>query len=296
MRTDEYGDLVAQHLARWDLDLVGEAWSTPSSRLARVRRRSDGRLAVLKVPTVEEERLGCLALAWWSGRGAAPVLEIDPGAVLIEHADRPARTLAVLATSASPPTWETDARATRTLVEVTRRLHQRPQVDVPEGLVPLRRWFRDLFALAAEPGGFVSRAATLADELLDHQQDRRVLHGDVHHENVLWFGPEQGWLAIDPKGLFGDPAFDYVNILCNPTTRTALRPGRLEEHVDLIAAGTGIGRVRLLSWTVAWAGLSAAWYGSSELGGHASAVVEVGLAAERALAREVSAPPGTGAW
>src|SRR4051812_14502319 len=175
--TDDAGDdLVAPYLARWDLDLVGEPWSTPSSRLARVRRRSDGRLAVLKVPTAEEERLGCLALAWWSGRGAAPVLEIDPGAVLMEHADRPRRTLAALATSASPPTWETDARATRTLVEVTRRLHQRPQVDVPEGLVPLRRWFRDLFALAAEAGGFAGRAATLADELLDHQQDRRVLH------------------------------------------------------------------------------------------------------------------------
>lgn len=42
-----------------------------------------------------------------------------------------------------------------------------------------------------------------------------VLHGDIHHGNVL-DGGERGWRAIDPKGLLGERTFDFVNILLAP--------------------------------------------------------------------------------
>jgi aminoglycoside/hydroxyurea antibiotic resistance kinase len=42
-----------------------------------------------------------------------------------------------------------------------------------------------------------------------------VLHGDLHHGNVLDFGL-RGWLAIDPKGLLGERGFDFANIFTNP--------------------------------------------------------------------------------
>ena len=35
------------------------------------------------------------------------------------------------------------------------------------------------------------------------QRDVVVLHGDMHHENVLKFS-SRGWPAIDPKGLVGE--------------------------------------------------------------------------------------------
>jgi hypothetical protein len=41
------------------------------------------------------------------------------------------------------------------------------------------------------------------------------LHGDIHHDNILDFG-RRGWLAIDPKRLFGERGFDYANLFCNP--------------------------------------------------------------------------------
>lgn len=43
-----------------------------------------------------------------------------------------------------------------------------------------------------------------------------------------------GWLAIDPKGLFGERAFDFANIFCNPDHTVAAAPGRLQQQVDLI--------------------------------------------------------------
>ena len=105
----------------------------------------------------------------------------------------------------------------------------------------------------------------------------------MHHENVLWFGEERGWLAIDPKGLEGESTFDYANILTNPDRSTMLRPGRFDEHVDLIAAATGTARERLLRWTFAWCGLSAAWHQRAGSTGQAADVVRVGLLAEQAL-------------
>ena len=283
--TEAAGDeAIRRHLGRWELDLVGAAWSTPSSRLARVRRRADGSLAVLKVPLVDEERVGSRVLHWWSGDGAAPVLDADAdGVVLMTHAEDHGASLAAPARSASPPGWGSDLRAMQTLVEVAQRLHRHPQVEVPAGVVPLRQWFRELFARADQVGGFLARAAAVADALLDDPRDGRVLHGDIHHENVLWFGPGLGWLAIDPKGLLGEPAFDFANILTNPGRATMLRPGRLLSHVELIAASTGIERERLLRWVVAWSGLSAAWQRSLRPTGYAADVVAVGLLAEQAL-------------
>jgi len=70
----------------------------------------------------------------------------------------------------------------------------------------------------------------------------------------------RGWLAIDPKHLFGERAFDFVNILRNPDIPTSLIPGRFERQVDVIVQAAGVERVRFLMWVVAFTGLSAAWF------------------------------------
>jgi streptomycin 6-kinase len=275
---------VASYLRKWDLELEGDSWSTPSSHIAFVRHHATTMSAVLKAPLVEEERLGCRVLDWWAGDGVARVYAIDDhGAVLMEKATSGA-SLRLMAESASPPTFESDIEATRRLIAVTQRLHRHSEsASPPGGLVPLQRWFRELFSWADQVGGYFTRAATTARELLDSQRDYRVLHGDIHHDNVLWFGSERGWLAIDPKGLFGEAAFDYVNLLTNPGGDVMLRPRRFEQHANLISSSTGIALERLLRWTVAWAGLSAAWHRMPYLTGRPADVVRVGLLAERTL-------------
>ncbi len=133
-----------------------------------------------------------------------------------------------------------------------------PRDEAPPELVPLQRWFRALEPAAARPGGILARAAATARELLAAPQDVSVLHGDIHHENVLDFG-DRGWLAIDPKGLVGERCFDFANILRDPDEATALAPGRLARQAGVIAEAAGLERARLLRWTLAFAGLSAAW-------------------------------------
>ena len=124
--------------------------------------------------------------------------------------------------------------------------------------MPLPEWFAALEPSAARHGGILEQAAATARHLFAEPRDIAVLHGDIHHGNILDFG-SQGWLVIDPKGLLGERAFDFVNILRNPDAGIALRPGRFSRQVTIVAGATGLNRVRLLQWTLAFAGLSAAW-------------------------------------
>jgi streptomycin 6-kinase len=102
-------------------------------------------------------------------------------------------------------------------------------------------------------------SATTAAELLSSPRDESVLHGDIHHDNVLDFG-ERGWLAIDPKRLYGERGFDYANIFCNPNYGIATDPAIFQRRVEQVCRLAGLERRRLLQWILAWAGLSAAWF------------------------------------
>jgi streptomycin 6-kinase len=150
-----------------------------------------------------------------------------------------------------------DDAASRAICGVAARLHARR--DAPPPVVPLRTWFAALDPAGVRHGGILARAAAAAHTLLDAPRDVVVLHGDLHHGNVLDGGPARGWLAIDPKGLLGERAFDFANVLCNPDAAIALAPGRVARQVTVIAAAARLDRERMLEWVLAYAGLSAAW-------------------------------------
>jgi streptomycin 6-kinase len=63
----------------------------------------------------------------------------------------------------------------------------------------------------------------VARSLLAEPRAVGVLHGGLHHEDVLDFGA-RGWLAIDPKRLVGKRGFDFANLLINPELADPTRP------------------------------------------------------------------------
>jgi streptomycin 6-kinase len=150
-----------------------------------------------------------------------------------------------------------DDEASRIICAAVAELHAPGSLPPPD-LVSLTEWFEALQPAAAVHGGILRRSAETASELLATQRNVTVLHGDIHHDNILDFGP-RGWLAIDPKGLRGERGFDYANLFCNPDHGTATLPGRLAERVELVAEAAALEPARLLRWILAWAGLSAAW-------------------------------------
>jgi streptomycin 6-kinase len=170
---------------------------------------------MLKLSHEQDERLGGVLMEWWGGEGAARVLAKDADALLLERATGTA-SLAELARQGQ------DDEACRILCAAAGALHAPRNKPLPE-LIPLEHWFRDLEPAAASHGGILRRSLEAARLLLDDQREHVVLHGDLHHDNVLDFG-QRGWLAIDPKRLLGERGFDFANIFTNPDLADPSRP------------------------------------------------------------------------
>ena len=250
------------YLTRWSLTPDGEPITTATGRLLPVRFGSLP--AMLKIATDAEEKRGGGLMAWWNGDGTADVYAQEGDALLMERATG-SRSLAEMAQNGR------DDDACRVICQVAARLHSPRSIPAP-AVIPLTDWFRELFPAAQMHGGIWTLCAKTARELLATPQDEVVLHGDIHHGNILDFG-ERGWRAIDPKGLRGERGFDYANIFLNPDDATASAPGRLAQRAEVVAGAASLDRRRLLLWVLAWSGLSAAWmFSDGEAPDHALTV------------------------
>jgi streptomycin 6-kinase len=110
------------------------------------------------------------------------------------------------------------------------------------------------------PGKLVSVAEALFAELLASEGGPLLLHGDLHQENILSAGREP-WLAIDPKGVVGEAAYDTAALLHNPVVALdAPDPRRLlERRLDVLSGELGLDRARVRAWGLAQAVLAAYW-------------------------------------
>lgn len=230
--------------------------------------RADGSEVVLKLGVPHQGlRNEIAALRLYDGHGITQLLDADPeqGVFLLERL-MPGTTLAELAD---------DAAATRIAAGVMRQLwrpappaddHPFPTVvDWAGGLAEMRAMFDGtsgpfppaLFALAEE----------LFAELIPTMAAPVLLHGDLHHFNILR-AQREPWLALDPKGLVGEPAYETGAFLRNPldAVLAAPDPARLlARRVDLFAAELGLARERILGWGLAQAVLSG-WWGIEDHG------------------------------
>ena len=123
-------------------------------------------------------------------------------------------------------------------------------------------------------GGPVS----LVDELVGTAERAVLLHQDLHVGNILR-DEVRGWLAIDPKPLVGDPAFDAASLirirrlLRLPDPRQGMR-----RSVDELAERLGYDRERMVGWGIV----------------HALAWSEAGQDAERVRFAQLIADAGSG--
>lgn len=250
-----YQHLLEAYILDWGLVPDGQAFSTHSSVLQPVLVHH--KKAMLKIPFEKEEIRSLPLLKWWNqhGEGAVKVFRFDHQAILMERLQNDPSGLIKWVKEGK------DAQATSILCEVIASLHacSTTTVVMPAGIVTLKPWFKDLFQMAEQYGGILIQSAEAASALLENPESPVLLHGDLHHENVLQ-SAQGKWLAIDPHGLYGERGFDYANIFCNPENQTAIAIQQFPERLAIVARESGIDKHRLLRWILAWSGLSASWF------------------------------------
>jgi streptomycin 6-kinase len=110
------------------------------------------------------------------------------------------------------------------------------------------------------PDCILSKARNLRDSLLSSTHKKVLLHGDLHHDNILKNNDE--WLVIDPKGFIGDPAFEPTAFLCNPTPELLYEKnskGIIFERIKLCAKILGVSEQRIQDWLYVKTALCWAW-------------------------------------
>jgi streptomycin 6-kinase len=214
--------------------------------------REDGAEAVLKISFADEEsEHESDALAHWDGVGAVRVLERDD--------DR--RALLLERVSPGDPLWDVadDEEAVVAAASLLVRLHAVPLDDVHpfRSLVDVSaRWSETIPADWLACGRPYDRRLldTAADACLALPLDRsgaRLLHQDFHGGNVLR-SERDGWVAIDPKPLVGDPAFDAASLLRDRRWLLGGRDdaNRIRRRLDVLAEVTGLDRERMRLWGI----------------------------------------------
>jgi len=254
--SDRLPATVQEVLEDWQLRLE-HPLATSLHWVAAVRT-ADGRPAVLKLGAAEPGHLAdeATALRLFAGHGSVRLLRSDAerGALLLEQA-RPGEPLGTLVPAR-------DEEATAVLVGTLRALH-RPapaSCSLPRVIEQAGALRRHLRSDGLVPARLAGRALALFEELCGDAEASVVLHGDLHHDNVVR-AERAEWLAIDPHGAVGDPAYDVGSMLFNPRlmdrdpTLLALVPGRIEQLAD----GLGMAVDRVQAWGFVKAVLSQVW-------------------------------------
>ncbi len=217
---------------------------------------SDGNPVVLKVSKVSDELNSGGVLRAFQGAGTVQVYESDQGAVLLERLD-PATELVELVRSGR------DEDATEILAQVIAAMMNH---EPPPGCPTLFDWARGFDRYISEHSdGPVSlhvahEAADIYRGLAATQLQTMLLHGDLHHYNVL-LDSQRGWVAIDPKGVVGELEYELGAIIRNPVELPDFYISRavVERRLKKLTDALRLDYDRALGWTFAQAVLSAIW-------------------------------------
>lgn len=217
----------------------------------------EGRPIVLKL-SFEKDDLSkeMRTLTAFAGRGAVRVLE------------RKDEIVAAVLERVFPGTplsaTMDDREATEVFCEVLGRLRS-PFVAEERDFLTMRSWFeafvryRNRFGTEGPlPEHWVVRAEEILEDLLRTTTETVLIHGDLHHRNILQNG-DGGWAVIDPKGIIGDVYFETIQYLLNYVDRDGDCDTVLSRRVAIISERLSLDRSRIARWGIARGVLEACW-------------------------------------
>jgi streptomycin 6-kinase len=217
------------------------------------------------------------ALRLYGGKRAARLLDADRelGAILMQRL-QPGTML-----------WQLGDNAQETIIaaSIMRELPA-PVPQAAQNLPSFRRWVERAFRLTRTvwdlqermPRDLLDKAEQAFNEIERTAAFSVVLHGDLHHENIL-YDDRCGWTAIDPKGVIGPPCLEVGRFVQNqlpsgpPFERRAalvrerahILSAELGYTPETVAASSLVDCVLSHCWSFEEESIDAGWYDGIEL-------------------------------
>lgn len=145
------------------------------------------------------------ALMAFSGFGVVQVFSENAGLLLLE--------CAVPGVSLKSYFPENDDKAIKITANVIKRLQKAP-IPRANAFPHIKDWLTALDKDWNISEKYLQKARRLRDHLLQTGIKEVLLHGDLHHDNILQNGDD--WLVIDPKGIIGEPVYEVAAFIRNP--------------------------------------------------------------------------------
>jgi streptomycin 6-kinase len=252
-------DLVRRAERTWSIS-AGRPFELSYNYVAPAEMR-DGTHLVLKIgfPGDKEFQSEIDSLLLFNGKGMARLLEYerDYATMLLERIE-PGSSLEEV---------QDDANATRVLASVASTIH-RP-LNETHNFPSVADWFggfgrhRNAFdgSTGPMPSRIFEEAEELYAELIATMTRPGLVHGDLHHGNVL-SGNREPWIAIDPKGVIAELAFETAAMLRNPYSRVEQSTNMyqlLTGRIIILSEELEIEPDRIRNWGFAQTVLSAIW-------------------------------------
>jgi len=220
---------------------------------------ADGSEAVLKIalpldnPEISDE---AKFLQMADGNGAVKLLKFDESrrAILLERLT-PGENLKEVCR-------RDEAKAVEIAIPIVRKLLKEPPLN--SGFRRLDEWFGNFFEKAPRtnfPLEFQNKARGFYEQLSSASERKFLIHGDLHHENIL-SATREPFLAIDPKGIVGDISYEISVFLNNHLWWLASEPNlreKLNDAVRQFSQAFEIEQAHLRQWAFAQTVLSVWW-------------------------------------
>lgn len=191
------------------------------------------------------------ALKAFTGFGAVTVLAESDGMLLLQRA--------ISGNSLKSYFPQRDNEAVFITCQCLKRLHQAP-IPKSKAFPHIQDWLMILNQDWPIPENYLQKARVLRDRLLQTSTKDVLLHGDLHHDNILQNGDD--WLVIDPKGVIGEAAYEVGTFIRNPIPELLALDtveNIIHHRIGLFATILGVEQQRILDWCFVQAVLSWCW-------------------------------------
>nr|WP_263323255.1 aminoglycoside phosphotransferase family protein [Neobacillus sp. Marseille-Q6967] len=251
-----FNELIRYCEKRWSLKIL-EPYELSYNFVAKAKLEN-GKMLVVKL--VVPSDIGCKnevqALKIFNGRKIVKLLDEDVSkGIMILECLTPGKQLAAI---------ENDDEATFIMANVMKQLWITAPLntDLPN-LLDREQEIKKIFN--QNPNGLGPISPQMLREAVEifHYLNRTssqpyILHGDLHHYNVLSAGTTS-WLAIDPKGLIGEREYDVIQFLLNKVPDDN-RAEVFQKRIMIFVNELDLEIKRVLLWGYCHSVLSLCWY------------------------------------
>lgn len=245
-------DLIHFFQAKWNLKDLQLSQHLSHSLILFASQNNSPVVLKLALPGKDFEH-EVRILKIYDGHGVVKILdfELDKGGMLLE-AILPGTHLKKLFP-------DHDDQAISIAVNVMNKIHA---IDCKTSNLPtIELWLEALRSNYTNiPDELIKRARRLASELISTQASPVLLHGDLHHDNILKNGDD--WTSIDPKGVIGEPVYEVGAFIRNPIPDLFHRKDMnkiISQRLDHFSAILKVDRQRIIDWSFVQAILAACW-------------------------------------